>query len=317
MTFRLRSHGKLICSLFAMSLSLASTVFAQEPKREDPQPPKIIRKSGGVLQGSATKRVEPAYPPLAKAALVSGSVVVEVTVDEEGNVISARAISGHPLLKDTAIAAARGWTFTPTRLQGDPVKVIGTITFNFILDQTDDDPTEIIALEKEVAASPHSAELLHKLGRAYMDSHRYEKASEAYKRAVELKPDFAQAHSDLGWAYHELGRDDEAAESANAALKIDTTSKSAVNAHLLIGLILFQRGRAPESIESLKQALKMHSDSPDSEYDAAHFGLGCAYVKVGDKKSALAEYEILKAREPGSDGLGLSKHLKKLLDAMP
>lgn len=317
MTFRLRSPCKLICSLFAISLSFASTVFAQEPKREDPQPPKIIRKSGGVLQGSATKRVEPVYPPLAKAAHVSGSVVVEVTVDEEGRVISARVISGHPLLKDTAVAAARGWTFTPTRLQGDPVKVIGTITFNFQLGQTDDDPTGITTLEKEVAASPNSAELVHRLGKAYLSFLQEEKAVEAFKRAVELKPDFAEAYCDLGRAYHELGRDDEAVESANAALKIDPTSKSAVYAHLLIGLVLFQRDRIQESIERFKQALKVHSDTPDSESDAAHVGLGHAYVKAGDKKAAMAEYEILKGRESESMGPSLTKHLKSLIDALP
>jgi protein TonB len=60
-------------------------------------------------------------------------VVVEVTVDEAGNVISARPISGHPLLKDAAVAAAKGWKFSPTMLTGVPVKVIGTITFNFNL----------------------------------------------------------------------------------------------------------------------------------------------------------------------------------------
>jgi TonB family protein len=95
--------------------------------------PQIIRKSGGVLQGSALRRAEPLYPPLAKAARVSGSVVVEVTVDQEGDVISSRAISGHPLLKDAAVNAAHGWKFSPTMLQGIPVKVIGTITFNFNL----------------------------------------------------------------------------------------------------------------------------------------------------------------------------------------
>src|SRR6185369_11863845 len=55
------------------------------------------------------------------------------TVDEDGNVISARAISGHPLLKDAAVAAAREWVFEPTTLSGTAVKVIGTITFNFNL----------------------------------------------------------------------------------------------------------------------------------------------------------------------------------------
>jgi protein TonB len=93
--------------------------------------PRIIRKSGGVLQASATRRVEPKMPPLAKAANVTGAVVVEVTVDEDGNVIAARAISGHPLLKDAAVSAAREWKFAPTQLSGVPVKVIGTLTFNF------------------------------------------------------------------------------------------------------------------------------------------------------------------------------------------
>jgi TonB family protein len=98
-----------------------------------PASAQVIRKSGGVLVGSALRRAEPIYPPLAKAARVSGAVVVEVTVDEEGDVLSARALSGHPLLKESAAAAARGWKFTPTTLQGTPVKVVGTITFNFSL----------------------------------------------------------------------------------------------------------------------------------------------------------------------------------------
>ena len=90
-----------------------------------------IRKSAGVLQGIAIRRVQPSYSPLAKAARVSGAVIVEVTVDESGDVISARGISGHPLLKDGAVAAARAWKFKPTLLAGTAVKVIGTITFNF------------------------------------------------------------------------------------------------------------------------------------------------------------------------------------------
>ena len=105
------------------------------PQREahSSESPKIVRKAGGVLQGSAIRRAQPMYPPLARAARVSGSVIVEVVVDTEGDVVSARAVSGHPLLKDSSVAAARGWKFTPTLLSGAPVKVIGTVTFNFSL----------------------------------------------------------------------------------------------------------------------------------------------------------------------------------------
>jgi len=80
--------------------------------------PRIIRSTGNVLQGSAIRQVEPAYPALAKAAGVTGSVVVEILIDERGNVISANALSGHPLLKDAAVEAARGWKFNPTRVEG-------------------------------------------------------------------------------------------------------------------------------------------------------------------------------------------------------
>jgi len=95
--------------------------------------PGVIRKEGAVFAGQALRHVPPLYPPLAKTARIQGPVVVEVTVDEEGDVLSARVISGHPLLKDGALNAARAWKFAPTTLDGKPVKVIGQITFNFNL----------------------------------------------------------------------------------------------------------------------------------------------------------------------------------------
>ena len=88
--------------------------------------------SGGVLNGKAVSKPEPAYPPIAKAAKASGTVTVQVTVDEAGNVISATAISGHPLLQQAAVAAARQAKFTPYKLNGLPVKVTGVLTYNFV-----------------------------------------------------------------------------------------------------------------------------------------------------------------------------------------
>jgi TonB family protein len=88
--------------------------------------------SGGVLNDKAISLPKPPYPPIARAAKASGTVVVQVTIDENGNVISARAVSGHPLLQAAAIAAARSAKFSPTRLSGQPVKVTGLITYNFV-----------------------------------------------------------------------------------------------------------------------------------------------------------------------------------------
>ncbi len=60
-----------------------------------------------------------------------GQVQVQVTIDEDGNVISASAVSGHPLLRQAAAAAARQAKFQPTLLSGEPVRVTGTIVYNF------------------------------------------------------------------------------------------------------------------------------------------------------------------------------------------
>lgn len=100
------------------------------PKAPTPGAPKTI--SGGVLNGKAISKPQPAYPAIAKAAKASGTVVVQVLVDEQGNVISARAVSGHPLLQQSAVAAARQAKFSPTMLSGQPVKVTGVITYNFV-----------------------------------------------------------------------------------------------------------------------------------------------------------------------------------------
>src|SRR6185503_2174555 len=112
----------------------AKVQIADEPPPPDapkPTPPRAPI-SGGVLNGKAISLPKPAYPPIARQAHASGTVVVQVTIDENGGVISARAVSGHPLLQAVAVDAARGARFSPTKLSGQPVKVTGVITYNFV-----------------------------------------------------------------------------------------------------------------------------------------------------------------------------------------
>lgn len=89
--------------------------------------------SSGVLNGKALNLPKPDYSSTARAAGASGTVVVEVTVDETGKVIAAKAISGHPMLRAAAVNAARLARFAPTKLSGQPVKVAGVITYNFVV----------------------------------------------------------------------------------------------------------------------------------------------------------------------------------------
>ena len=109
-----------------------SFIAVRSDPSQDPQPlPGVTRRSGVLMQGSAISRVEAVYPPLARAAKLSGSVSLELIVDEEGSVIWTRVVSGHPLLRDAATTAARGWKFSPTKLDGEPVKVLAGIILNF------------------------------------------------------------------------------------------------------------------------------------------------------------------------------------------
>lgn len=88
--------------------------------------------SGGVLNGKAITLPKPEYPADAQAAGASGTVVIQVTIDESGMVISTKAISGHALLRQAAMNAAMQARFSPTLLMGEPVKVSGVITYNFM-----------------------------------------------------------------------------------------------------------------------------------------------------------------------------------------
>lgn len=108
----------------------ADTGGAPPPPPPAPKVPKQI--SGGVLNGKATSLPKPPYPPAARAVRAAGAVSVQVLIDENGNVVSASAVSGHPLLRAAAVQAARGAKFSPTKLSGQPVKVSGVITYNFV-----------------------------------------------------------------------------------------------------------------------------------------------------------------------------------------
>jgi len=88
--------------------------------------------NGGVLNGKATAMPIPEYPVIARAAHASGSVTVEIMIDENGTVVAAHAVDGHPLLQAAAVNAARQASFTPTRLSGEPVKVNGVLVYNFV-----------------------------------------------------------------------------------------------------------------------------------------------------------------------------------------
>ncbi len=90
-----------------------------------------VRRSEGALRKDAVNRAVPEYPSDLKARRVSGDVQVEVLIDETGKVVEARAVGGTREFHQSAINAARKWTFKPFLMNGTAVRVIGVVTFRF------------------------------------------------------------------------------------------------------------------------------------------------------------------------------------------
>ena len=159
--------SRILILLSALLIWSTSSAFAQEKKptdvatikvETDPERPKSevdrlldeARERGEPILGTCLQECEgkvidenvevsrplelpkPAYPPIARAAHVSGQVVVRLIIDVDGTVMAAAVVSGHPLLFGVSLEAAKNSRFSPTKLEGKPVKVTGVIAYNFV-----------------------------------------------------------------------------------------------------------------------------------------------------------------------------------------
>ena len=90
-----------------------------------------VRVGGQVRPPIRIKEVAPVYPAVAQSARVTGDVVIEATVDEEGNVADARVVKSVPLLDQAALDAVKQWQYRPSLLNGVPTPVVMTVTVKF------------------------------------------------------------------------------------------------------------------------------------------------------------------------------------------
>ena len=102
------------------------------PAVSNPVVPPIVRRSQ-VLNSEALYLPKPSYPALARNIRLQGTVTIQVLIDESGKVISAKAVSGHPLLIAEAQRAASQARFSPTKINGQTVKISGVISYNFVM----------------------------------------------------------------------------------------------------------------------------------------------------------------------------------------
>ena len=95
--------------------------------------PSRVRVSAGVQQGNLISQVRPVYPAIAKAARISGTVVLQAEISRQGTIENLHVLSGHPMLVQSALDAVKQWRYKPYLLNGEPVPVETTITVNFTL----------------------------------------------------------------------------------------------------------------------------------------------------------------------------------------
>ena len=90
-------------------------------------------RTSKILEGNLINKVQPSYPPLARAARIQGAVILYAMISKAGTIDNLRLISGHPMLSKAAIDAVSQWRYRPYILNGEPIEVETQITVNFTL----------------------------------------------------------------------------------------------------------------------------------------------------------------------------------------
>ncbi len=106
---------------------------AAAPAPPPPAAPKRITVGGNVQAAALVNKVEPQYPPIAKTAHVSGTVVLHAIIAKDGSVEKLQFVSGPALLMASAMSAVKEWRYRPTMLNGQPVEVDTTVQVVFSL----------------------------------------------------------------------------------------------------------------------------------------------------------------------------------------
>jgi protein TonB len=108
-------------------------MFGASSQKVNVVPPKKINISGGVMAGNLLQKTTPIYPPIAKAAHVQGTVVLQATISKTGAIENLHVVSGPPMLQQAALDAVKTWRYKPYLLSGEPVEVETEVNVIFTL----------------------------------------------------------------------------------------------------------------------------------------------------------------------------------------
>lgn len=219
--------------------------------------PKKLRISAGVAEANIVKKVDPAYPEMARIARIQGRVVLSAQISTEGKVISVRAVSGHPILIQSAIDAVHQWEYRPYLLDGQPVEVDTIVEVPFSL------------RPKEEAARFEAA------------LHDYRAKEEACRDLISRRA-YAEAESVC-------------ATLPQLSEKLDPgLGEERVRAYRNIGIVFFVQSKFQDALEAFQRELatakaQLSSDHQDLAY--AHADTARALEPTGSFEKAASHYK--------------------------
>ena len=258
--------------------------------KEDVKLP-VLRISEEALRKAAIALPEPQYPADAELARASGPVQVEVIIDQNGVVTTARATSGNPMLFDAATSAASKARFSMSAFSDSPTGAYSILTYNFprpveVASVTSKASSTTIDARIEKPAPPEIKEAPSPLtestktppvaapvsnnnsgatdtksfaayfnkGIASLASAKYQEAVESLTQAVTVNPQDAIAHTKLGVAYSALGEHKSAITAFKQAIKLNRAFVDA-DSYFRLGVAYLALSDYASAIEPLKQAL--------------------------------------------------------------
>jgi protein TonB len=115
------------------STGVTDSMFGNNAPKVKVAPPKKVSISAGVMVGMLLQKTQPVYPPIAKAARVSGTVVLQATISKTGQIEGLHVLSGPAMLQQAAMDAVKTWRYRPYLLNNEPVEVETTVNVIFTL----------------------------------------------------------------------------------------------------------------------------------------------------------------------------------------
>ena len=320
---------------------LPPTSARASASKEDVKLP-VLRISEDVLRKAAMALPEPEYPANAELARASGPVQVELIIDQNGVVTTARAVSGNPMLFDSATSAASKARFLMSAFSDRPTSVYSVLTYNFerpvevasipgnaspetttvastFAERTKTPPVTPPVLNNNPSATDTKtfAAYFNK-GIASLASAKYKDAVESLTQAVAVNSQDAIAHAKLGLAYSALGDHKPAITAFKQAIKLNRAFVDA-DAYFRLGISYLALSDYTSAIDPLKQALygvkakvledRTKSTAGPSEAEI-NDALGRAYYGTGFYRQAVKAFETAVRLKPdfasSHYGLGLS-----------